>query len=129
MADSGSDMIKTPVDECHGCGFRSWELVKCRNQGGIVQYFFICDECGYRKKQYLSHKLIKLTGVDPREVQPVYPRHRCEVCGADGAQNHHWAPKALFGEEAYRWPTSHLCQSCHTRWHQLVTPNLNQVKS
>ena len=97
--------------------------MKCRNQGGTWQYFFMCD-CGYRDKYYLPHRTIRRAGIDPIEVPPARPRHRCEVCGADGAELHHWAPTAIFGSEADRWPTSYLCPACHRRWHRLVTPML-----
>jgi hypothetical protein len=33
---------------------------------------------------------------------------------------HHWAPKALFGDEAEVWPQDFLCRSCHIRWHQTM---------
>jgi hypothetical protein len=49
-------------------------------------------------------------------------RPPCEVCGAGGTELHHWAPRALFGEECDAWPRSWLCRGCHLRWHQLVTP-------
>ncbi len=50
----------------------------------------------------------------------------CERCGEKAAlQEHHWAPKHLFGEdEADRWPKSYLCEACHDRWHRVVTPNM-----
>lgn len=121
-------LIEQPKVECPKCGWYSaWELVKCKNQGGIYQYFFMCD-CGYRQKQYFSYKKIKAAGLDPREVPSPYPKTKCEVCGADGAQRHHWAPYALFGGESEKWPQSYLCQPCHTRWHQIVTPNINRIE-
>lgn len=56
---------------------------------------------------------------DLREQCDVPP---CERCGTpDGTQLHHWAPSAIFGwAEADRWPTSWLCPSCHSLWHQLM---------
>lgn len=66
---------------------------------------------------------------------PVYADHRrdayCERCGAHGdVEEHHWAPKHLFGfDEAEEWPTALLCLPCHRRWHQVVTPTMNQRKA
>lgn len=48
----------------------------------------------------------------------------CERCGStNGTEQHHWAPKHLFDDYHY-WPTSHLCRSCHMKWHSIVTPNM-----
>lgn len=129
MVNTGSSIIESPEESCPKCGWTNWGLVKCKNRGGIWQYFFMCD-CGYRKKDYILHKTIKKLGIDPKEVQPPFPRNRCEVCGADGAHNHHWAPVAIFGDiEAEKWPRSFLCQPCHTKWHQLVTPDISNIKT
>ena len=50
---------------------------------------------------------------------------RCGRCGDRGAERHHWAPTAIFGEqEANLWPTDFLCRSCHRIWHVAVTPQL-----
>ncbi len=48
----------------------------------------------------------------------------CEHCGASPAEEHHWAPRGLFGREAFDWPTSFLCRGCHMRWHDIVTPQI-----
>ena len=44
-------------------------------------------------------------------------RRRMIVCGAEGAELHHWAPKEVFGQEANAWPTAFLCVACHQEWH------------
>lgn len=50
----------------------------------------------------------------------------CARCGSfDHVEWHHWAPQALF-EDAEDWPMAQLCRSCHTLWHQRVTPHLNR---
>jgi hypothetical protein len=52
----------------------------------------------------------------------------CDHCGSRRhLQIHHWAPYALFGAEANEWPTSWLCQPCHSRWHSTVTPNMRRI--
>ena len=51
----------------------------------------------------------------------------CEVCGStQSVHEHHWAPFHLFGAEAAKWPTSFLCQPCHSRWHSVVTPRMGK---
>ena len=46
---------------------------------------------------------------------------RCSVCGKAGpVEEHHFAPRALFGADAEAWPVVDLCTSCHDRWHRLV---------
>jgi hypothetical protein len=51
----------------------------------------------------------------------------CVVCGTSGSTElHHWAPKHLFGLEAYKWPTANLCRACHLRWHKTVTPKMSK---
>ena len=97
MPNSFKNTIESPDTACPECGWHSWNFAKCKNQGGTYQYFFMCTGCGYRQKKYIPYKVIQAAGVEPDEVQPIEPRHKCEVCGADGAQNHHWAPYALFG--------------------------------
>jgi hypothetical protein len=47
----------------------------------------------------------------------------CAVCGATGAENHHWAPRHIFGQEADGWPQSWLCPVCHNEWHDKVEGN------
>jgi hypothetical protein len=87
-------------------------------------YPYVCESCGLQTQQYAKKALIKELGIEPSEIKPRYPRHKCEVCGASGAENHHWAPYYLFGDESERWPTSYLCAHCHKRWHDIVTPQM-----
>ncbi len=123
MSPSARKDIEYPEYSCPECGWNSaWEVVKCKNQGGSWQHFFMCN-CGHRTNHYISKKLVERSSLLPREVQPVFPRHKCVVCGADGAEEHHWAPTHLFGDESDAWPKSFLCPKCHKRWHDRVTPN------
>ena len=43
-------------------------------------------------------------------------QYLCSRCGSEGAQNHHWAPEAIFNDHN-EWPQSYLCLKCHIRWH------------
>ena len=119
--------IEWPDYPCPKCGwYEAWEVAKCKNQGGSIQYLFVCN-CGHRTTHFISKKAVLAAGIEPREIPPRRPRQKCEVCNADGAENHHWAPFHIFGDEADRWPQSFLCPSCHKRWHDLVTPSANRV--
>ena len=76
---------------------------------------------------WIAKETLLAQGVDLALVRvvEVVKAPRCAKCGARGAELHHWAPRAMFGtEEADRWPTDHLCKTCHDEWHRLVTPQL-----
>ena len=123
--------IQWPDAPCKKCGFSdSWEVRRCINLGGHETYLFCCTECGERTQHFVFKKVAKAAqkkGLVIRDIPPAYnkKRPRCEVCGADGAERHHWAPYALFGSDADHWPQSFLCPSCHRRWHDVVTPTIS----
>ena len=128
--------------DCRECGSAEFFIGEGRNARDAVIYPHVCKRCGWVSDQYASRAqanayiaefgpLVRVqtksermrvagkAGPTPAMTKP------CEVCGAIGdSQEHHWAPWFLFGPEAERWPTSWLCQPCHTRWHQVVTPNM-----
>lgn len=117
-----------PDYPCPECGWHeAWEVVKCKNQGGSIQYLYMFS-CGYRTTHFIPKKVVLAAGIEAREVEPRRPRHKCEVCRADGAENHHWAPFHFFGDEGDHWPQSFLCRSCHQRWHDFVTPNASGTR-
>ena len=115
--------------ECDKCGWHRWSLVKQKNKGGTWQFRYICAGCERPAIKYVKKSDVVAAGLDPDEIPSYGERNACVVCGHDGAQCHHWAPLALFGEDSENWPTSYLCQKCHTRWHQVVTPNINKTKA
>ena len=52
----------------------------------------------------------------------------CVVCGALGAQNHHFAPQSMqeyFGDDFEKYPQADLCEYHHRLWHEVVTWYLN----
>ena len=52
--------------------------------------------------------------VDNRGQNPA-----CARCGDQDTEEHHWSPKAIFGEvEAEKWPTGYYCVGCHVFWHR-----------
>lgn len=47
------------------------------------------------------------------------PAAACEVCGVFAPlEDHHLAPRAVFGDDADRWPTVAVCAGCHAEWHR-----------
>ena len=55
------------------------------------------------------------------------PSDPCERCGkVDYLDNHHWAPRHLFGDDCNNWPTAWLCPTCHREWHAKVTPEMHR---
>jgi len=124
------ETFEYPDYPCKKCGWvRHWEVRRCINQGGHETYLFVCSACGQRTQHFISKAEVEAAGLEPEDIEPSRPRHKCEVCGTDGAEIHHWAPWFLFGDEANRWPQSFLCPACHKRWHDIVTPNANGTLS
>ena len=109
-------------EPCPECGKKYWVVKKLINRGGATTYPYVCGNCGLKTQVCEKKTVVKNLGFVPEEIQPKFKRPICEVCGAAGAQNHHWAPYSIFGSESESWPQSYLCQSCHDRWHRLVAP-------
>jgi hypothetical protein len=110
------------------CAHRNgWAFVANRVGNGELQFWKRCNECGgnvtgpgkWIPRAYFENKGYDVTQfpvIDDRTSS----RPPCRVCGARGSELHHWAPRALFGDEADVWPTDFLCRRCHTRWHTAI---------
>lgn len=125
---SWKNEIKFPDYSCKYCGCVGWKVGFYLDSGGNPKYPFVCALCDKRTQHFAKRKAVEASGVEIHGIHPMTPPFICEVCGAEGTHNHHWAPSALFGIEDEQWPKSYLCQPCHTRWHQIVTPNISNVK-
>jgi hypothetical protein len=110
---------------CEGCGAHSYSLGVCTTNSGSTVYPYFCNVCGKKlqlfEKKEVATRIGNLTRI---ETTNKFARS-CEVCGAQGAEWHHWAPHHLFGSESDRWPKSYLCIPCHKRWHAVVTPHMS----
>lgn len=124
----GINLFQWPEYSCKKCKNKNWEVRRCINQGGHETFLYVCESCGERTTHFIRKKLVKSAGIQAKDIEPKRARHKCEVCGSAGAEKHHWAPCALFGNEAEKWPKSYLCTSCHRKWHDVVTPNISQIK-
>lgn len=130
------------------CGSTSFTIGQAETQVGRAIYPHVCVRCetvfptfqatkaeveAYREKWGEPERVLTRTErkrAEGIEYQPSRTAGKaCEVCGSTSSiHEHHWAPFHLFGDEAGKWPTSFLCQSCHARWHSVVTPGMGKRK-
>ena len=123
-----SKPFEWPDYPCPKCELeQQWMVRSSKNSGGQDTCLFVCGHCGHRTQHFVGVKAVRKAGIIPEPIEATSPLPTCAVCGTAGAENHHWAPYALFGEESERWPKSYLCQPCHARWHQVVTPRMGCV--
>jgi Zn finger protein HypA/HybF involved in hydrogenase expression len=113
-----------PDYACDKCGLeKQWLVGRAKNSGGHIVCVFFCGHCGHRTTHFVDCKSVTDAGEYIADIKTEWELKECSVCHELGAENHHWAPFALFGEESELWPQSYLCPKCHARWHRIVTPN------
>lgn len=121
LAKSGTH--PTLLTGCAECHTWDWVLNRHVDAGGAECFPYCCAACGHKTNLAETKTFIALNRLSPPLHQTGMVRPKCERCGASGAQLHHWAPKYFFAD-ANSWPKSYLCQTCHERWHDIVTPVL-----
>lgn len=74
---------------------------------------------------WLSHKDIGID-VDTLPIASVSDPHPCCVtdCRDTGTELHHFAPRAIYGDDCDKHPTAYYCRKHHREWHERVTPQL-----
>ncbi len=108
-----------PCPECGADDEDRWELRTFMNSGGHTTYPWCCRYCGHNTHIYEKKRAVITAGLCPDPLPNRRSRPICAVCGVEGAEAHHWAPKSVFGEiESDDWPISYLCQKHHAEWHQ-----------
>lgn len=112
---------------CTNCGSESWTIRRLIDSAGRERFPYVCEVCGARtqvfEKRCVATALVDVDAHDSLTSGVVSDRERCPVCGkVEILQEHHWAPFCVFGNDADRWPKTKLCQSCHSAWHQKMTP-------
>lgn len=111
------------------------KLVRTITTSGISQVYWQCPACNDNASGgavYIKHEILRKYKVEIDDL-PVVNDYRslenaCVVCGALGAERHHWAPRYLFGDKAEEYPTAYLCNYHHMLWHKLVTPKMSEKK-
>lgn len=122
---------RQPCVRCHTV--TDTQLVRCVTANGVSQVYWICLTCKQavtNPRQSIQHKKLKDAGViiDKIPVETSYiGGNVCAVCGRPNVENHHWAPRHLFGDDADVWPQAYLCPDCHRTWHNLVTPEMSKA--
>lgn len=90
---------------------------------GSYQVVAVCSECGTASPP-ISHPLVERTGVVISALQVVADLRgslgRCSRrgCEREAIEDHHFAPRAVFQEEADEWPRALLCLEHHAEWHR-----------
>lgn len=103
---------------CHTCAD---PLVRAKSKRGkaATQVCWWCVRCEVRWGPWEAPGYILLDRLI--DVTPNGSRKRCVRCDELGfLEEHHWAPREIFGEEADLFPTDLLCQKCHAHWHAKV---------
>jgi hypothetical protein len=104
---------------------------------GAEQFMWFCTRCGHvadSRRPFVKKSLVldwvangKIPSLQHIQIVNDYRNlAHCEVCGAAGAELHHWMPQAFSKvvDDISKWPVGYLCKSCHDRWHEAVTPYL-----
>lgn len=115
------------------CEETTWRFAAVIKADGIPRIYRACTRCDLGIGHDGTHNSpgshgVKLDYVATHiAIVEVLGDHRwhnnnpCEHCGnTNGTQLHHWAPRRLFPNDADNWPTSWLCTTCHTQWHQTI---------
>lgn len=97
------------------------DLLAVRIAGnGAYQVVAVCPECG-TASQPIPHWRVP---VAPSTL-PVVADYRGQLgrcsrrgCDQEAVEDHHFAPRAVFGDEADDWPRALLCVPHHNEWHQ-----------
>ena len=124
---------------CKRC--KTTKHVKLRRQisgNGATTFIWHCGQCGHvadnqnpfisKKKvaEWIASKRLPVSSPDDIPLANDYRETKCEVCGATGAEYHHWMPQCFHDQidSAQNWPGAMLCKTCHDTWHETVTPYL-----
>jgi hypothetical protein len=83
-----------------------------------------CDECGRWATGSVPQAMLRSRGIQPRDLPVVDDARgtigRCSFRGCDreAVEDHHFAPRAIFGDTADDWPRALLCVEHHVEWHR-----------
>lgn len=132
--------------ECPKCESFDVRIGIAKTVTGSIIYPLFCNDCGNVMARYVKKEIAMryqdsngtlrdvLTNTGRKIAEGIlsaddFKKDPCEVCGSqDKIESHHWAPRHLFGDECEMWPQSNLCQPCHVKWHQTVTPEMGSKR-
>jgi hypothetical protein len=99
-------------------------LVQKTNARGTTMYKVRCETCSKQLDSGIPHRkaeLLKRAGCRVATVRGAPPTSysRCSYRGCEdaGIDNHHFAPRNVFGKIADNYPVMPLCREHHTYWH------------
>ncbi len=90
---------------------------------GSYQVVSECPECGTLTGP-IGHYTVARLGIDIahlnvlRDYRGTLGRCSRRGCELEAVEDHHFAPVAIFGEEADAWPRALLCVGHHLEWHR-----------
>lgn len=109
---------------CEKCGAADGYLARYIQINGEARVRWVCGWCeGYGTRGDVPLRVLAKLGLDITDL-PLRKDNRqerrdlpqCIVCGEDGTEQHHWAPRAIFID----WPwhlTVPMCVEHHREWH------------
>jgi hypothetical protein len=90
---------------------------------GSYQVVVVCSSCKTQSGP-IAHWRLDRMGVVISEL-PVVADYRGGLgrcsrrgCDREAVEDHHFAPRAVFGDEADEWPRALLCVGHHSEWHE-----------
>lgn len=97
------------------------ELVMLVKGNRSIAYRLRCTACGRQSTDVpLTQIKAWALAVADVEIRDTNTYDACVVAGCDqpGVDEHHFAPRNTFGDQADLWPTAALCRSHHVEWHR-----------
>jgi hypothetical protein len=126
-----SEEIMSPYAHCQRC--KRVVRVGLRRditRSGSSVVYQVCEDSDVKHRLTkdginVSHEQVRRWGFVVEELIAVNNRANvsCQVrnCNEYGVENHHWAPKEIFGKfNAEDWPTGDLCRKHHEEWHKKI---------
>lgn len=90
---------------------------------GAYQVVAYCPDC-LTTSSPIAHPVVERAGYVVSAL-PVIADYRGSLgrcsrrgCDREAVEDHHFAPRAVFQEEADEWPRALLCQEHHAEWHR-----------
>lgn len=112
---------------CIHCGGRV-EPRKTIMANGELAISLFCPTCNLRatKGPWISKAEYTQNEIGEMLIENDYRgTERCGYRGCDNTavEQHHYAPRAMFGDDCENWPIGPLCRIHHQTWHAIVGGN------